>query len=310
MQVHREINKIPAIPHAVLTIGTFDGVHLGHRVILHRIAALAKEHAGESVIITFYPHPRNVIHPDHPVPMLTTLDEKLALLEALQIDHVVVVPFSREFSEMDPGEYVREFLIRNFHPEVIVIGHDHKFGKERGGDIRMMEEIAKENHILLEEIPAQMIRDITISSTKIRNSLLQGNVTRAAELLGYRYRLSGLVIKGDQIGRGLGFPTANLHTDDEGKLIPGDGIYAVYATLKNERYHALVNIGYRPTFGGKDRRIEVYILDFNKDIYGEKLNLEFVEFIRGEEKFDSPEALVDAMRGDREKAERIFSLHT
>ena len=308
MQIHRDIDRLPAFRNAVITIGTFDGVHEGHRQIIRKITSLAEETGGESVIITFSPHPRNVINPDHRIYILTTTDEKLELLRTLHVDHVAVVPFSREFSEMDAEEYIRSFLIEKFHPKIIVFGYDHKFGKNRSGDIHLLRKISAKENIRVEEISEQMIHNVTVSSTRIREALLKGDITTATELLGYGYALTGLVVKGDQIGRQLGYPTANMHIDDENKLVPADGVYAVYAHVKNQVYPAMMNIGMRPTFDGKERRLEVNILDFGQDIYGEKLTVTFHAFIRPDKKFNSREELIAAIDQDKVDVMKLFGI--
>ncbi len=307
MIVVRDIHSIPASKNAVITIGTFDGVHKGHQEIIKQINSLAKEINGESIIITFYPHPRNVIQPGQPVFTLNTLDEKLELLSSLQVDKTVVVPFSREFSELDAQEYVSDFLIGKFNPKIIVFGYDHRFGKNRSGNIQLLREIAEQHNIRVVEISKQTIQDITVSSSKIRQALLSGDIKSATDSLGYNYSLSGLIIKGDQIGRQLGYPTANIHVNDENKLIPADGIYAVKIKRKNEKYSGMMSIGMRPTFNGTSRRLEVNLFDFNRDIYGETLTVQFIDFLRKEEKFNSVNDLIQAMKNDKLKTLHILS---
>ncbi len=300
MQVIKDIHALPAFENSVITIGTFDGVHSGHIEIIHTITSAAKQIGGVSIIITFHPHPRHIISPEQPVYYLTTLQEKLVMLEKCGIDYVVVVPFSREFSEIEAEKYAEDFLIRKFNPSIIVFGYDHKFGKDRKGDIHLLKEIAARQHIRVEEIPAHVIDHLTVSSSKIRKFLLEGNVQEANELLGYPYTLSGPVVKGDQIGRTLGFPTANIFVEDKQKLIPAHGVYFVQVSLKNrpQKYSGLLSIGNRPTFNGTDLRIECFILDFNETIYGELLTVQFLQFIRTDKKFDSPEDLLHAMKED------------
>ncbi len=308
MILHRSTDNIPTINNAVITIGTFDGVHVAHKKIINRIVTDAKKINGESVIITFYPHPRNIIKPEKPVYNLTTLDEKLNRLRTLQVDHVFVIPFSREFSEMEAQKYAEDFLIKKFNPSIIVFGYDHHFGKNRSGDINLLKKIASKYNITVEEISEQMVSDITISSTKIRNYLTQHKVQEANKLLGYAYQLTGLVVKGDKIGRTLGYPTANIHIDDEYKLLPADGIYAVKCKLKkNENiFKGMMSIGYRPTFNGITRTLEVNIFEFDKTIYGEELTVEFIAFIRKEEKFNSSDELIKAMDRDKIKTMEIL----
>ncbi|MFN0274578.1 MAG: bifunctional riboflavin kinase/FAD synthetase [Chitinophagales bacterium] len=309
MQVFRELQNIKQFRNSVITIGTFDGVHKGHREIINKIISSAKEVNGESVIITFYPHPRNIIQPQQPVYYLTTLEEKLSLLEKLGVDNVIVVPFSREFSEMEAEDFAEDFLIKKFNPKIIVFGYDHKFGRNRKGDIHLLKQIAAKDHVQVEEISEQTINNITISSTQIRTCLKEGNIADANALLGYNYSLAGIVVKGDQIGRTIGFPTANLHIDDTQKLIPGDGVYVVKIFLKNNgTYHfGLLNIGNRPTFHKTEKRIETYILDFDKTIYGEEMQVEFLHFIRKDKKYDSAEMLIEAIGQDEIEGRKFLA---
>jgi riboflavin kinase/FMN adenylyltransferase len=300
MNVYRSLDQLPEFKHAVVTIGTFDGVHEGHQAIIRSIVAEAKKFGGDSVIITFHPHPRNVIRPEQQLYCLSTIHEKLELLEALGVDHVVVVPFSREFSEMEATAYVEDFLIRRFHPRVIVIGYDHRFGRDRKGDIHLLKEIAQRHGIQVDEIGAKEIQDIAISSTRIRQNLAQGHVDVAHTLLGYAYSFTGIVVRGDGMGRQLGYPTANLHIEDEQKLIPGNGIYAVQVRISGEkkRRPGMMSIGTRPTFEGQDRRIEVHLFDYQGDLYGSRLTVELLAHLRSEKKFDSPADLIKAMHQD------------
>ncbi len=301
MLVIRHIDQLPDLSGCVVTIGTFDGVHLGHNVIIKRITEEAKARNGKSVIITFYPHPRQIITPGSPVYHLTTLEEKLHILEQRGVDVVVVVPFSREFSEISAEEYAEQFLIKNFKPAVIVFGYDHKFGRNRSGDIHLLKRIAQTYHVLVEEIPAHIIDSLTVSSSRIRTFLSSGNIAEANELLGYPYALSGPVVMGDQIGRTLGFPTANIFLEEPYKLIPADGVYVVrvLCSRRNTQYFGLLSIGNRPTFNKTEKRIEVHILNFTDTIYGERLKVELLHFIRADKKFANVDSLVEAMHEDK-----------
>lgn len=304
MQVIKDIDHLPAFRNSVITIGTFDGVHSGHRAIINKITTAAQSIKGESIIITFHPHPRHIISPEQPVYYLTTLSEKIKILEDCGINYVVVVPFSREFSEINAEQYAEHFLIGKFNPSIIVFGYDHKFGKDRKGDIHLLKEIATRYGVQVEEIPAHVLDDLTVSSSKIRNFLTAGNIDEANHLLGYAYSITGHVVKGDQIGRTLGFPTANIFVDDKQKLIPANGVYVARVSIKNdpEKYEGLVSIGHRPTFNKKELRLEVYILNFDRVIYGETLTIEFLHFIRADQKFPSAEALIIAMENDKAEA--------
>ena len=309
MQVFRDLNQLPDLSGCVITIGTFDGVHTGHYEIIHKITALAKSVGGKSIIITFHPHPRHIITPESPVYYLTTLEEKINTLSKCGVDVVVVVPFSREFSDISAEEYAEHFLIDKFKPAIIVFGYDHKFGKHRKGDIHLLKQIAEKYQIRVEEISAHEIDHITVSSSKIRNYLKEGNIKEATDLLGYHYEITGPVVKGDQIGRTLGFPTANIYVEDSNKLIPSDGVYLTRVHIKNNptAYYGLLSIGSRPTFNKTEKRIEVNILNFSDTIYGETVTVQFLDFIRKDKKFDSVNDLITAMNGDKEHALNLIA---
>lgn len=309
MNVFRQPDALPSFRNSVITIGTFDGVHKGHQAIIRSIVKRAGECNGESIIVTFHPHPRNIIQPGNRLYQLNALDEKLELLENLGVDHVVVVPFSREFSEMEADAYVNDFLIDKFNPAQIVIGYDHRFGKDRSGDIDLLEELAAKRGVEVHQISRQELEDIAVSSTRIRKAVIAGEVESAARLLGYPYRLSGHIIKGDTIGRTLGYPTANLGGIDHNKLLPGLGIYAVRAYLLGKEYNGMMSIGMRPTFSGKDKRLEVHLFDFNEDIYGEQLTVELLHFLRSEKKFNDKDELIAAMQEDERTSRSLLSGH-
>lgn len=292
MQVHHDIHHLPAFRNAVVTIGTFDGVHLGHQRILAQLKAEALAIKGETVIITFHPHPRAVVGGKQPVPLITTIDEKLHLLAASGIDHTVVVPFTEEFAEQTAESYIVHFLVGKFHPHTVIIGYDHRFGLERKGDYKLMERYSELLGFSLKEIPARLVQESTVSSTRIREALLNGDVALARSLLGYDFFFTGVVVHGDQLGRELGYPTANLEMTDAGKLVPGNGIYVVEASLDGGSHlKAMMSIGTRPTVNGKDRKIEVNILDFKEDIYDKQLQVFVKKYLRPELRFDSLEAL-------------------
>lgn len=309
MQVHRDLGQLPDFHRAVITIGTFDGVHTGHRFILQQLEVAAKACNGEKVIITFDPHPREVLRPqDKPVHILTTLPEKIALLEHCGIDHLVVVPFTPAFAAMSASDYISDFLIAKFHPHTIIIGYDHRFGHNREGGLELLEQEQARYGYQLVEIPQQVVHDLTVSSTKIRNSLESGEMALANELLGYPYFISGTVMHGDKMGRQLGYPTANLQVPDPRKLIPSEGIYAIRVRLQDETYwrNGVMSIGTRPTFNGTDLRLEAHLFDFNGDLYDQVITVQFIAYLRGNQKFSDVNELITQMDKDSAKAKEIL----
>jgi len=303
MQVHTSLDSFKQVRRPVLTTGTFDGVHRGHRVILERLTALAKKEHAESVLFTFHPHPRMVLFPsDNDLKLLSTQAEKIALLEATGLDHLLVIPFSRQFSRMHATEYVRDVLVGSIGVHSLVIGYDHRFGRNREGDLRLLEQLGEAFDFNLEEIPAQEVDHVKVSSTKVREALHAGQVTLANELLGYRYPLSGVVVKGDQLGRTLGFPTANIGAIDPYKLVPGDGVYAVTVELRSGIHSGMLYIGERPTLEGAQhhRVVEVNIFELDRDLYGETISVRFVERIRADERFADLDSLRAQLHKDRD----------
>jgi riboflavin kinase / FMN adenylyltransferase len=291
MAVFYHLDHLPSFHNPVVTIGSFDGVHHGHKVILSEVVKEAKAVGGESILITFEPHPRKIIHPEQPLGLLTSPEQKIALMQAEGIDHIVVAPFTRDFSMLSAAEYVEDFLLKSFDPHTIIIGYDHRFGHSREGDIHLLRKLAPES-VQIKEISAQLIEDAAVSSTKIRNALLKGHVHEAAEMLERPYSFKAMVVHGDKIGRTIGYPTANLKPSYPDILMPGIGIYAVRVEWRGKLYDGMMSIGYRPTV--TDEKVitcEVNILDFNEDLYGQTLTVYFEAYIRGEEKFESLEAL-------------------
>lgn len=301
MQVYRSRAAYKPGPHTVATIGTFDGVHIGHRTILERIIATAHARQGEALLISFHPHPRLVLFPENnPLRLLHTLDEKIALLEEIGIDRLLLIPFTREFSRIPSRQFVQEVLVETAQIERIVIGYDHRFGKNRTGGLQELQEMSPEFGYEVEEISAQSIDEAKVSSTKIRRALQEGDVETAAKYLGYTYSFAGRVIHGEKAGRTLGYPTANLDPEDPLKLIPGRGVYFVKARVRARSYYGMMSIGIKPTMGEFSQTQEVYLFDFDQDIYGETVRVSFLEFIRGEKKFSSKEALIQAIDADRD----------
>ncbi|MDZ4810708.1 MAG: bifunctional riboflavin kinase/FAD synthetase [Bacteroidota bacterium] len=302
MQVHRDIENLPAFRNAVVTIGTFDGVHMGHRQVIDKLKTEAKAVNGETVIITFHPHPRKVVSSTIlGIRLINTLDEKIELLQQLGIDHVVVVPFTDAFANQLAEDYVKNFLIDKFHPHTIIIGYDHHFGRDRLGDYRLLEKLSGICNYQLKEIPKHILENISISSTNIREAILHSDIATADTLLGYEFFFSGVVVHGDKLGRKLGYPTANLKVTDEEKIVPGNGIYAVYVQPAGslQRLKGMMSIGFRPTVDGKKRVIEVNIFDFDKEIYDQPLKVFVKKYLREEIKFDGLEALVKQIDQDK-----------
>jgi riboflavin kinase/FMN adenylyltransferase len=307
MKIYRDIPQMPKVRHAVVTTGTFDGVHPGHRTILNRLRQTAERIGGETVLITFHPHPRTVLQPEYTgLRLLNTMEEKEALLAETGLDNLLIIPFTKEFSQITSEEYIRRILVDTIGTEKLVIGHDHRFGRGRGGSFRELSDLAPEFGFEVEEIPPIEVDGVTVSSSKIRQALLAGDVDAAAEWLGYRYPLTGMVVEGDRLGRTLGFPTANLAIADPLKLIPGDGIYAVYAEAEGKNYRAMLHIGPRRTLDSDDRRIEVNLFDFEGDLYGRAVTLRFVKRLRAELKFDNLERLTEQMKMDKLHTLTIF----
>ncbi len=300
MQVHQDISHLPQFTNAVITIGTFDGVHEGHQKIIAALKEEALRVQGESVLITFHPHPRKIVSVEKPLQLINTLSEKIQLLRQAGLDHLVVVPFTQAFAEQSAEAYISDFLIQNFHPATIIIGYDHQFGKGRAGDYRLMEQLADRYGYRLLEIPRHVLDEVAVSSTKIRNAVLSSNVDAVNKLLGYAFFFEGLVINGDQLGRQLGYPTANLQYTDKDKIHLGHGVYAVFVDVEGEQKKGMLSIGTRPTLTHSDERIEVNIFDFDKDIYGKIIRVHVIKFLRGQEKYNSLEELVQQLHKDKE----------
>jgi len=302
MQVHSDVSHLPTFRNAVITIGTFDGVHMGHKQILEQLTTEAAKVNGETVIITFHPHPRKIVGDTSGVQLLTTLDEKITLLQQAGISHLVIVPFNDAFANQAAEEYVTDFLYKKFNPGIFIIGYDHRFGKGRKGDYQLLERMGQQLGFEVKEIPQQVLHEIGISSTRIRKALLHSDITTANSFLGYPYFFSGTVIKGDQLGRTIGYPTANLQIANEEKLVPGDGVYAV--TVEQEDHTLLkgmMYIGSRPVVNGKRRVIEVNIFDFDADIYDQQLLIRVHHFIRGDMHFSGLDALKVQLAEDKKQ---------
>ncbi len=294
----------------VVTIGTFDGVHLGHRIVIERLKKYAKRYGGETVIFTFYPHPRLVTKPDEKnLRLLTTLEEKKQLFANLGIDHLIIYPFTKEFSELTYTEFVKQILVDKIKTHCLVVGYDHKFGKNREGGFEYLKECAQQYDFKIKKLEPLLLNDIHVSSTKIRAALQAGDIKTANQYLGYEFTLHGTVVEGRHLGRQIGFPTANIESSDIHKLIPGYGVYAVKTIMEGIERFGMLNIGTRPTFNqnADNRSIEVNIFDFNDDIYKKEITLVFVGKIREEQKFPGVEALVEQLKKDKIAAMNILS---
>jgi riboflavin kinase/FMN adenylyltransferase len=304
MKVYRSLQQLPVFTKAVITIGTFDGVHLGHQHIIRQLLQEAITTGGESVLISFYPHPRKILQPEKQIAQLTTLDERIELLKKQGLDDLVVVQFNKEFSEQSAKQYIRDFLVDRFHPSVIIIGYDHKFGNKREGDYHLLEKMGEQYNYRVKEIPQQVLNEIAVSSTKIRQALTNGHIETANQLLGYAYFFKGYVIEGNKLGRKLGYPTANLQMQDPDKLVPGNGVYAVEAQIEGERriLKGMMNIGTRPTVDGTRRSIEVNLFDFDEDIYNRHLKVYVKYHLRNEVKFEGLEKLIQQLHLDKQKS--------
>lgn len=308
MAIFYSTENLPAFSNPVITIGTFDGVHAGHKAILETVRQYANRSGGESILLTFEPHPRKLIYPDQPISLLTPLNKKIELILRSGIHHVVVVPFTLEFAAMTAREYITDFLVKKFSPDAIVIGYDHHFGADRKGNIHLLKEMQDQYGYHLVEIPEQMIEEAAVSSTKIRNLVAKGKMRQAAILLDRHYTVAGKVVQGAQLGRTLGYPTANIVPDEPEQIIPANGVYAVRVIVHETIRGGMLNIGIRPTVSSVAvRHIEAHIFDFNDNIYGKSIEIEFVEHIRPEEKFASLEALKARLVLDEQQAKAILS---
>ena len=309
MKVYYNIKEIETINNPVVTIGTFDGLHKGHVEILELLKRIARDINGETIIITFHPHPRKVLYPDDDtLKLLTTFQEKLQLFEDIGIENVLVLAFRQEISELEPEDFVKDILVNAIGSKHLVIGHDHRFGKNRKGDFNTMMHLSEEYDFVVEEIPPFLVQGITVSSTKIRNALtIDIDLQKANHLLGRKYSLNGKVVEGNKNGRKLGFPTCNLYIEDVNKLIPANGVYAAIASVSGYQLNAVVNIGNRPTFNLTGVVVEAHLLNFDADLYGEELKLEFIERLRDEQKFENLDALKIQIGKDIEVAEKIFA---
>jgi len=306
LRIFNSINDFASHKKTIVTLGTFDGVHIGHHAILEKICKTAQKEGLESVILTFFPHPRKIVSDNFDIKLLNTISEKSELLEKLGVQNFIIHPFDKTFSELSPREFVTQVLVDKLNIQKIIIGHDHKFGKNRAADFNDLICFGKEFGFDVEEISAQQINEVSVSSTKIRNSLLDGNISLANEYLGYPYILTGNIVKGNQLGRTIGFPTANIQIPEDYKLIPKNGVYVVTANVNNITAIGMMNIGVKPTLGENKLSVEVHLLNFDKDIYNQKIQIHILERLRDEQKFESFEALQTQLKLDKEQTISYF----
>lgn len=309
MKVYRSLEEFTPLHHAVVTQGTFDGVHLGHQKILNQLKAWAEQEDGETVLLTFFPHPRMVLQPeDNSLKLLETIDEKIQHLEEIGIDHLLILPFTKEFSRLTAEEFVRDVLVEGIGTKLMVVGYDHRFGKNREGSFQELKELAPVYDFRVEEISAEDIDAVTISSTKIRMALKNGDLDAANAFLGYDYRANGIVVHGHRKGHGLGFPTANIQVDRY-KLVPGDGVYAVQVKWNGKMLKGMTNIGSQPTFSDRAHAFEVHIFDFNEEIYNQQIEVIFHARLRSEKRFESVDALRSQLENDKFAALEVLSAY-
>lgn len=299
MNIFHKIQDFKSENPTIVTLGTFDGVHLGHKKIIERLILNSKKSDYESLVLTFFPHPRMVLQDNSEIKLLNTINEKAELLQNIGLQNLVIHPFDQAFSQLTAEEFVKSILVDQFNIKKIIIGHDHRFGKNRSADINDLIAFGKIYKFEVEQISAEEIDEVSISSTKIRNALLDGEIKLANDYLGYNYFLSGTVVKGKQLGRTIGFPTANLKTTEDYKLIPKSGVYIVKSLIDGKEIFGMMNIGTNPTVSGKSQTIETYFLDFEGDLYDKELRIHFLKRIRSEEKFDSLDSLKKEIEKDK-----------
>jgi len=306
VKIYHNINELGKIRNAVITVGTFDGIHKGHRKLIGEVCRLAKTAKGESVVITFDPHPRQVLQPSSGVKMINTLDEKKGVFGQMCVDHLLIISFTKEFALTSSEEFLKKYIVDPFDLKAIVIGYDHHFGKDRKGNLDFLKDMGNKYGFEVDQIPLQEFKDVALSSSNVRQAIQTGKMPEASEFLGYHYSISGIVVKGNQVGRTLGFPTANIQPDSPDKLIPAYGVYAVLVKSRDKMYEGMSNIGIRPTLDENKLTIEVNIFDFDEDIYGEKITIYFLKHTREEKRFRDLELLRRRLLIDKVKVKKIL----
>ena len=308
MTIYNNINEFSSTDNTILTIGTFDGVHLGHQKVLERLTNTAIENNLKSTVLTFFPHPRTILNPDKPLKLINSVKERTELLNRSKVDNLIIHPFDKNFSELDPEKYVVEILVKKLKAKIILIGYDHKFGKNRTADITDLKIYGKKYGFKVIEIKAKEISNIAISSTKIRKAISEGNISTAKKYLGYDFSLSGKIVHGKSIGRTLGFPTANIEVKEEYKLLPKNGVYLIQSVINHNKYFGMMNIGIKPTIKESSKTIEVNFFDFEGDLYHKNIEVNIKKFIRDEIKFDSLELLKSQIQKDKINCNSIIDI--
>ena len=313
MRIFRDLNDLAEFKNSVVTIGTFDGVHLGHQKILNKLKNEANDINGESLLFTFYPHPRMVIFPEsHNLKLIQTIDEKIESLREFGLDNLIIYPFTKEFSRLTAFEFVRDILVDKLRVKKLVIGYDHQFGRNREGDIEFLRETANIFDFEVIEISAEEIDEVNVSSTKIRNSIIDGNIARANEFMGKPFQVKGKVVQGKKLGREIGYPTINLQLNNEHKIMPLDGVYAVQVYIAGSKHFGMMNIGINPTINvpyKEEKKYEVHLFDFDQNLYDENVIVLFRKFIREEKTFDNLDALKLQIQADEKNIRKYFNIH-
>lgn len=302
MEIIHSLSKYTFAQKTIVTIGTFDGVHIGHQKIIKNLVKTAKKRNAKSIVLTFFPHPRMVLQKDTSIELINTIDERIALLAKTGLDCLIIHPFSKEFSRLTALEFVRNVLVKQLNISALIIGYDHHFGKNREGGLEQLVEYSHLYNFEVQEIPAQDIDQVSVSSTKIRKALSEKNIQTATAFLGYHFMLKGTVVNGKQLGGKIGFPTANIQVKESYKLIPKTGVYIVKSEIDSCTIFGMMNIGFRPTIDGKHQTIEVHFFDFNQDLYGKNIAVKLLYFLRNEQKFDTVETLIVQLKKDKENS--------
>ena len=307
MEIFNDLSTYKSNNKTFVTIGTFDGIHKGHQKVIKNLVESAALNDAKSVLLTFFPHPRMVLKKNETIKLINTIDERVKLLEKIGLEVLIIQQFTEEFSNQSALDFVKNILVDTLKTSKLIIGYDHKFGKDRDGNFKQLEAYGEIYNFNVQKISQKEIGNSAVSSTKIREAIESGNIEKANNYLGYHFMLTGEVVKGKNLGEKLGFPTANLHIKEEYKLIPKTGAYVVKAKINNKTVFGMMNIGFRPTVSGKNQTIEIHFFDFNKDLYGATIQVDVLKFLRGEQKFESVELLKNQLQKDKEKSLEIIS---